>query len=99
MLVDKKKCAGCGACIEACPQNAISMVDGKAEIESAKCVNCGRCIQACPRGAIYTDVKAQQFFPPNRQRPFIGYGVFPRQGFRQGETRGLRRGRRRRGGF
>ena len=59
MLVDKEKCAGCGTCMDICPKNAISIVDGKAEIKIAKCINCGRCIQICPEGAIYPDAKAQ----------------------------------------
>ena len=42
-------CRGCVArpCIMNCPKNAISMVKGKAEIDSATCVNCGICKNQC----------------------------------------------------
>jgi len=50
--VKRKKCVGCGECIEHCAQNAISLNDKKAEIDPKKCVGCGECILICPNGAI-----------------------------------------------
>lgn len=32
--IDEEKCTGCGLCAEACQENAIQMVNGKAEINS-----------------------------------------------------------------
>ena len=49
--VDKEKCTGCESCVSECPSDAISMVDGKAEVSDA-CVDCGVCIDACPVEAI-----------------------------------------------
>lgn len=47
-------CRGCLAhkCIQACPRNAITTVNGKAYIDQKKCVECGRCKEACPFNAI-----------------------------------------------
>lgn len=47
-------CRGCLArpCIEVCPKNAVSMVNGKSYIDQEKCIKCGRCKNACPYGAI-----------------------------------------------
>lgn len=41
-------CEACGACISACPQEAISVVDGKATIDENKCVVCTYCTGFCP---------------------------------------------------
>ncbi len=47
-------CQGCLAhpCIEVCPKNAISMVNGKSVIDPEKCIKCGRCKDVCPYDAI-----------------------------------------------
>ena len=41
-------CQGCGTCISACRNHAISMVGGKARIDYDKCATCGYCARACP---------------------------------------------------
>ena len=53
--VKRKKCIGCGECIEHCAQNAISLIEKKASIDAKKCVGCGECILVCPNGLI--DIK------------------------------------------
>lgn len=45
-------CVACGACEAQCPVGAISMGDGKFEIDDAKCIKCGSCESQCPVGAI-----------------------------------------------
>jgi Fe-S-cluster-containing hydrogenase component 2 len=50
-VVDSEKCAGCGACVDACPVDAIAMEDGKAVI-SDDCIECGACVGECPLEAI-----------------------------------------------
>ncbi len=47
-------CQGCLAhpCIEVCPKDAVSMVNGKAYIDQEKCIKCGKCKSACEYGAI-----------------------------------------------
>lgn len=39
-------------CINVCPKNAISIVNGKSFIDQEKCIKCGKCKEACPYGAI-----------------------------------------------
>lgn len=36
-------CVSCGACESQCPVGAISMGDGKFEIDADKCIDCGSC--------------------------------------------------------
>jgi pyruvate formate lyase activating enzyme len=43
----KNRCVGCGRCVEACPEQAISIVDEKAVTDISKCKLCGRCVDAC----------------------------------------------------
>lgn len=45
MRIDMERCTLCGSCIEACPVEAISMVDSRMEI-SQDCVNCRSCTAA-----------------------------------------------------
>ncbi|MDO5582340.1 MAG: 4Fe-4S binding protein [Planctomycetia bacterium] len=51
-VVDKDTCAGCAACVDACPCGAISIEDDKANVNADECVECGACVDACPCGAI-----------------------------------------------
>ena len=32
VVIDEEKCSGCGKCAEACHENAIGMIDGKARL-------------------------------------------------------------------
>jgi ferredoxin len=45
-------CKGDGACLEACANHAITMVNGKARIEASNCILCGYCTEVCPQFAI-----------------------------------------------
>ncbi|MCD6428616.1 MAG: glycyl-radical enzyme activating protein [Desulfurococcales archaeon] len=46
------RCIGCGACVQACPMNAISFRNGKISIDRSRCVKCGTCAEHCPTSAI-----------------------------------------------
>ena len=64
IMVDLKRCQSCGRCVEACPQEAISLEGGeypRCDIE--KCNLCGICIETCP----------------NRARTFVGRKMMVRQ--------------------
>ncbi len=48
-----KKCTGCGACMNACPKNAITMVENEEgfkvpKIDLSKCIHCDICRKICP---------------------------------------------------
>ena len=47
---DPDKCTGCGACVKACPNQAILLKDGKPVTDRSACTLCGRCEIFCPAG-------------------------------------------------
>ncbi|MBI4756915.1 MAG: CoB--CoM heterodisulfide reductase iron-sulfur subunit A family protein [Betaproteobacteria bacterium] len=48
-------CTGCEMCVDACPFEAITLVNGKAHVNEVLCEGCGTCAGTCVRAAI--DVK------------------------------------------
>jgi ferredoxin len=51
--IDQKKCNGCGACVTACHEGAIDLIDGKATLTRENyCDGLGDCLPECPTGAI-----------------------------------------------
>ncbi|MDI6916509.1 MAG: 4Fe-4S binding protein [Thermoplasmatales archaeon] len=49
--IDEEKCTGCGACVDVCPTEAIT-VNEKAKVDEEKCIECSACVSECPVGAI-----------------------------------------------
>ena len=53
--IDPENCTGCGACLRACPQEAISGKKKKVhQILSNKCIKCGACLEVCKFDAVIT---------------------------------------------
>lgn len=45
-------CLGYGSCVDACPFDAIHIVDGIAVVDKEACKACGKCVDACPKHLI-----------------------------------------------
>jgi len=45
-------CLGFGDCAAVCPQDAIYIKDGIANVNTHKCIGCGLCAKTCPNGLI-----------------------------------------------
>lgn len=45
-------CKGCGTCVKTCPNNALSLKNGKAVVDHKLCILCGYCNPVCPEFAI-----------------------------------------------
>ena len=54
-IVDDAACTGCGQCVENCPDEVLSLVNGKARAGDGifiGCLACGQCVAVCPAAAI-----------------------------------------------
>lgn len=52
-VIDPVRCLGAGACVRACPEEALGMINGKAVlINPTYCIGHGACAAACPHDAI-----------------------------------------------
>jgi len=50
-VVNPEKCTACGQCINVCPADCISFVNGKAFVQEVECRNCRICVRVCPENA------------------------------------------------
>jgi len=48
IFAEERECNGCGKCADACPPDAITLVDGKPRRAEAECIYCGACFFCCP---------------------------------------------------
>ena len=52
LLFISQRCIGCGACVEACPQNAQIVSPSERRVLWEQCDNCGKCVEVCPSKAL-----------------------------------------------
>jgi heterodisulfide reductase subunit A len=50
--VDLNLCTGCGMCVDVCHYDALTLKDGKVEVNEVLCEGCGTCSATCLRAAI-----------------------------------------------
>ncbi|MCI5158496.1 MAG: 4Fe-4S dicluster domain-containing protein [Candidatus Electrothrix sp. AUS1_2] len=52
IIIDEKKCNGCGACVEACPGDVYELREGKAAVVNPEaCHHCHTCEDVCEQDA------------------------------------------------
>jgi electron transport complex protein RnfB len=57
-------CIGLGECAQACPFDAIKMVESFPMVDPDKCVSCGTCVKSCPKTVIELQtLKARVYVP------------------------------------
>jgi Pyruvate/2-oxoacid:ferredoxin oxidoreductase delta subunit len=61
--IDEEKCNGCGACVPACAEGALQVIDGKARLVSETyCDGLGACLGECPQDAISFETREADAF-------------------------------------
>jgi len=99
--VDDSLCKGCKQCVSVCPNSAISINQKSktAQIDQSLCALCGICIEECPTGALrfINEADGSNFEKPVYENP-VNKTPFPLCNNSYGLGRGMRGGRKGRGG-
>lgn len=83
----KEQCCGCGACRDACPVDAVRMVQDREgfwypQVAADVCIQCGRCQAVCPIGKPAVGEEPRQYFGAKARENAVRFasssgGVFP----------------------
>lgn len=72
-VIDDDACNGCGKCVDACPVEAMTLVNAgdpvkkkrrRAKLDETMCLGCGVCVPSCPEKAIRMADRPQRHITP-----------------------------------
>ncbi|MBN2734573.1 MAG: 4Fe-4S binding protein [Methanomicrobiaceae archaeon] len=85
LILDNKKCTGCGICFDSCPEEAISIgpvgavrrgsikYGQSVSVDEQKCSYCGVCVIMCPFGALDLKIDGESKLPIAENEGFPVY--------------------------
>jgi len=62
--VDTERCTSCQACVDVCPMDALSFVDGVLTLNEDMCLGCGVCVRNCAFEALSLVEKKSRMITP-----------------------------------
>lgn len=68
VAVDEQTCTGCGACVEACHMEALSLDGDVVRLDAVRCIGCAVCTLQCPAGALRMERRPDSAEPPETFR-------------------------------
>ena len=79
IAVSISQCTGCGCCVAACPDAAITLQNDVAVIDAHRCLGCGACHRVCPSKALTAGPVTLRAFLGGRlgRRPRLGAEINP----------------------
>jgi len=77
--IDDERCIGCGACLEVCPAEAISLAGDTARVDEELCTGCQACVDACPQEAIQPLIEGEALPVPQHPVPVVRVRSVPAQ--------------------
>lgn len=67
-VVAEDACSGCGACLDRCQMEALTMTGSVVISNAERCIGCGLCVSECPAGALGLKPRDGASVPPTNQR-------------------------------
>jgi len=68
LAIDADACTACGACVEACHMEALSLEEDVARVDPVRCIGCAVCTAQCPTDALRMVRKPDSAVPPETFR-------------------------------
>jgi len=67
ITADPESCLTCGACVERCPMDALTMVNQVPSVDLKRCIGCGNCVTTCGGEVLKLRRKSKEIVPPKSQ--------------------------------